>query len=61
MVINAYFGIRRTNRSDETPYYGPVSYKIEVDYYIQTCCSTEKLSHIRIKTEKGMSGSNVFF
>ena len=41
MVVNFYFGPRRTNIPHATPKYGPVKSKFEVDYYRQTYCSPE--------------------
>ena len=61
MGVNAYSGPRLTNRPHETPEYGPVNSKFEVDYYIQTYCSTKKLAYIIIRQENKMSRSNVFF
>ena len=42
MVVNTYFVPRLTDRLHETPNYGPVKSKFEVDYYRQTYCSPEK-------------------
>ena len=52
MEVNDYFGPRRTNRPHETPNYGYVKYKFEVDCYIQTYCSQDNLAHIIIKLEQ---------
>ena len=47
MVVNYYFGPRRTNIPHATPNYVPVKSKFEVDYCIQTHCSPEKVARIR--------------
>ena len=52
MEVNGYFGPIRTNIPHTTQKYGPVKYKSEVDYYIHTYCSPEKVAHIRKKLEK---------
>ena len=52
MGLCSLFCPRRTNIQHETPNYGPVNYKFEVDYYIQTYFSPEKLALIRKKLEK---------
>ena len=36
MVVNAYFGTRKTNRPHAAPNYGPGKYKFEIDCYRQT-------------------------
>ena len=59
MGENAYFPPRLTNRPPETPNYGTIKYKFEVDYYRQKYCSPEKLAHI--KTLNSRSRSNVLF
>ena len=46
MVVNDYFGTRRTNRPHATPNYGPKKYNFEVYYYKQTYYSPEKLAYI---------------
>ena len=45
MVVNDYFGTRRTNRPHATPNYGPKKYNFEVDYYKHTYYSPEKLAY----------------
>ena len=39
MLVNAYFGPRRTNIPHTAPNYGPGKSKFEVDHHRQTCCS----------------------
>ena len=51
IVVNAYFGPRRTNIPHATPNYGPWEYKFEIDYSRQTCFS-RKMAHIWEKLEK---------
>ena len=46
MGVNAYFDPRQTNIPHETPNYGPGKSNFEVDYYQQTYCSLERVSHI---------------
>ena len=52
MTVNASLPPRWTNRPHDTPNYRPVKSKLEVEYYIQTHFSPEKLAHIRTKLEK---------
>ena len=49
MRVKFYVGPKWTIISHATPNYGLVKYRFEVDYYIQTYYSPEKVAHLRKK------------
>ena len=53
MVVNAHFCTRQTNGPHETPEYGPIKFKFEVDYYIETYFSIKSSSYHKILEKEG--------
>ena len=51
MVVNDYFGPRKTNRPHTTHNYGLGQSNVEIGYYRQTCFFPGKLAHIQGKLE----------